>query len=119
MRLALIAAATLLLPACGGGQDAADAPAPEVAEVPTSPAAPTPPSANRATPPDPPAANTTAQLEQPPAGPGTPCLMQGSERLSVRPQRAVGTEPFWSARIEGRCVLYSHPEDQDGTRVWT
>ena len=33
--------------------------------------------------------------------------------------RAIGTEPFWGARIEGRCVTYSHPEDQQGTRVWT
>jgi uncharacterized membrane protein len=48
-----------------------------------------------------------------------PCLMQGSERLTVRPARVVGTEPFWGARIEGRCVTYSHPEDQRGTRVWT
>ena len=54
-----------------------------------------------------------------PAAPAGACLMQGSERLSVRPLRAVGTEPFWGARIEGRCVTYSHPEDQAGTRIWT
>jgi uncharacterized membrane protein len=47
------------------------------------------------------------------------CLMQGSERLTVAPLRAIGTEPFWGARIEGRCVTYSHPENQQGTRVWT
>lgn len=47
------------------------------------------------------------------------CHMQGSERLAVAPLRAVGTEPFWGARIEGRCVTYSHPENQSGTRVWT
>jgi len=47
------------------------------------------------------------------------CLMQGGERLRVSPIRAVGTEPFWGARVEGRCVRYSNPEDQDGTRVWT
>jgi len=47
------------------------------------------------------------------------CFMQGSERLRLAPLRAVGTEPFWGARIEGRCVTYSHPEDQAGTRVWT
>lgn len=46
------------------------------------------------------------------------CLMQGSERLNGPSLRAVGTEPFWGARIEGRCVTYSHPDDQDGTRVW-
>lgn len=48
-----------------------------------------------------------------------PCEMQDGERLSVTPLRAIGTEPFWGARIQGRCVTYSHPEDQQGTRVWT
>jgi uncharacterized membrane protein len=33
--------------------------------------------------------------------------------------KAVGTEPFWAARIEGRCVTYSHPDNQSGTRIWT
>lgn len=46
------------------------------------------------------------------------CLMQGTERLHVTPRRAVGTEPFWGARIEGRCVIYSHLDGQNGTRVW-
>ncbi|HYN45857.1 MAG TPA: hypothetical protein VES64_04115 [Allosphingosinicella sp.] len=55
----------------------------------------------------------------PPLAASSPCLTQGSERLQVRPLRAIGTEPFWNARIEGRCVTYSHPEDQAGTRVWT
>jgi uncharacterized membrane protein len=59
----------------------------------------------------------------PPAGPApdrvSACLMQGDERLTNPPLRAVGTEPFWGAEIEGRCVTYSHPENQDGTRVWT
>lgn len=49
----------------------------------------------------------------------SPCLVQDGELLRVSPLKAVGTEPFWSARIEGRCVTYSHPEDQKGTRVWT
>ena len=52
-------------------------------------------------------------------GPAGACAMQGSERLQVRPVRALGTEPFWNARVDGRCVTYSHPEDQAGTRVWT
>ena len=46
-------------------------------------------------------------------------MTQDGERLRVAPIRAVGSEPFWGARIEGRCVTYSHPEDQKGTRVWT
>lgn len=33
--------------------------------------------------------------------------------------KAIGTEPFWAAQVEGRCVTYSTPEDQAGTRVWT
>jgi uncharacterized membrane protein len=48
-----------------------------------------------------------------------PCLMQDGKRLEVAPLRAIGTEPFWGARIEGRCVTYSHPDDQKGTRIWT
>jgi uncharacterized membrane protein len=45
--------------------------------------------------------------------------VQGKERLDPAPLRAVGTEPFWGARIVGRCVTYSHPDDPQGTRVWT
>jgi uncharacterized membrane protein len=48
----------------------------------------------------------------------SPCLMQGADRLQIAPIRAVGTEPFWGARVEGRCVTYSTPENQQGVRVW-
>jgi len=47
------------------------------------------------------------------------CLLQGTDRLQVASIRAVGTEPFWGARVEGRCVTYSTPENQQGIRVWT
>ncbi|WP_131818592.1 MULTISPECIES: hypothetical protein [Sphingomonas] len=47
------------------------------------------------------------------------CSVQDGKSIRVTPRSAVGTEPFWAARIEGRCIVYSHPEDQDGTRVWT
>lgn len=47
------------------------------------------------------------------------CTVQAGKILSVVPRRAIGTEPFWGARIEGRCVHYSHIDDQKGTRVWT
>jgi uncharacterized membrane protein len=50
---------------------------------------------------------------------GGACNMQGNNRLAVQPLRAVGTEPFWAAAVEGRCVTYSHPEDQAGSRIWT
>lgn len=53
------------------------------------------------------------------AATGSACLMQAGEPLRMIPRRAVGTEPFWSARTEGRCVIYSHPDNQDGTRIWT
>jgi uncharacterized membrane protein len=56
-------------------------------------------------------------------GPVTPaadaCLVQDGRTIDAPSLRAIGTEPFWGARIEGRCVTYSHPEDQQGTRVWT
>ena len=48
-----------------------------------------------------------------------PCLMQGNEKLDVPPTKALGTEPFWGVKIEGRCLTYSTPEDQAGTRIWT
>ena len=47
------------------------------------------------------------------------CLVQDGETLQAPSLKAFGTEPFWSARTEGRCVTYSTPEDQKGTRVWT
>jgi uncharacterized membrane protein len=48
-----------------------------------------------------------------------PCWVQDGERVRTRSLRALGTEPFWGARTEGRCVTYSHPDDQKGTRIWT
>jgi uncharacterized membrane protein len=62
---------------------------------------------------------TPALAPAAPAGSPGPCRIQDGARLSVAPLRAVGTEPFWGARIEGRCVTYSHPDDQKGTRIWT
>lgn len=47
------------------------------------------------------------------------CLVQNGARIAANRLKAIGTEPFWGARVEGRCVTYSTPEDQDGTRVWT
>ena len=57
-------------------------------------------------------------LPQKPA-PASACLTQDGQPVPANRLRAIGTEPFWGARIEGRCVTYSHPEDQTGTRVWT
>ncbi|MEO6227283.1 MAG: hypothetical protein ABIO61_05435, partial [Thermomonas sp.] len=49
----------------------------------------------------------------------SPCLSQDGRAIPANRLRVVGTEPFWGARVEGRCVTYSHPQDQSGTRVWT
>ena len=54
-----------------------------------------------------------------PAGAAGACAMQDGEELRVASVKAVGTEPFWGARTEGRCVTYSTPEDQAGKRIWT
>ena len=51
--------------------------------------------------------------------PAGACLTQDGKAVPANHIRAIGTEPFWGAKIEGRCVTYSHPEDQQGTRVWT
>ncbi|MGZ8308073.1 MAG: hypothetical protein ACXWU6_15995, partial [Allosphingosinicella sp.] len=39
-----------------------------------------------------------------PAAAAGPCLVQDGKTLSVAAVRAIGTEPFWGARVEGRCV---------------
>ena len=59
----------------------------------------------------------------PPAGPAplpaSACMVQDGKPVPAIRLRAIGTEPFWGATIEGRCVTYSHPENQAGTRLWT
>lgn len=47
------------------------------------------------------------------------CRTQGGKPVPANRLKALGTEPFWSATIDGRCVTYSTPEDQEGTRIWT
>jgi uncharacterized membrane protein len=65
-------------------------------------------------------AKETVKAAPPPAPqPVGACLTQDGKLVPANRIRALGTEPFWGARIEGRCVTYSHPEDQKGTRVWT
>jgi uncharacterized membrane protein len=49
----------------------------------------------------------------------SPCRIQDGKPIDRAALRLVGTEPFWGAAIEGRCVTYSTPEDIKGTRVWT
>ena len=60
------------------------------------------------------------EVPAPPVAAGThACLIQDGKPVPANAIRAIGTEPFWGARVQGRCVTYSHPEDQSGTRVWT
>lgn len=47
------------------------------------------------------------------------CLTQDGKAIPAVDYRAIGTEPFWAADIDGRCVTYRTPEDQAGTRIWT
>lgn len=64
-------------------------------------------------------ADPRADAQPPTLASGSPCLTQDGKPVPANAIRAVGTEPFWGARVEGRCVTYMHPEDQKGTRVWT
>ena len=105
----IVIAAALLGCACGGP---ADQPRPNAVTQQIEPAEET----NVA------AANTAAG----PAAPGDaaapaegPCRTQDGKAVPPNSIRAIGTEPFWGASVEGRCVTYSTPEDQDGTRIWT
>ena len=72
--------------------------------------------------PNAPAANPAANVAQPVPpktdGKGHPCLTQEGETVTHK-LKALGTEPFWAAEIEGRCITYKTPEDQQGTRIWT
>ncbi len=65
------------------------------------------------------AENASTPVPPKPTASAGACSTQDGERLTMTPLRAIGAEPFWGARIEGRCVIYSTPEDQAGTRIWT
>lgn len=62
------------------------------------------------------AASTVSSGKQAPV---SACLVQDGRPIAARPLRAIGTEPFWAADSWGRCVTYSTPENQAGTRIWT
>lgn len=50
---------------------------------------------------------------------GSACRTQDGKDIPANRLKVVGTEPFWSATIDGRCATYSTPENQQGTRIWT
>jgi len=63
---------------------------------------------------------TAARIaESKPTASTSPCYVQDGVVLKMSAIKAVGTEPFWAATIDGRCVTYSTPDDQKGTRIWT
>ncbi|MBV8686732.1 MAG: hypothetical protein JOZ90_03700 [Alphaproteobacteria bacterium] len=120
-RPAALAALTVALAACDGGGGSAERGNP-AASAPAKAAAPAlarPAPARAQVQPQPQAkAGPRAAPAASPA-PSSPCRSQDGRRLDLAALRATGTEPFWSAAIEGRCVTYSTPEDPTGERVWT
>jgi uncharacterized membrane protein len=67
-----------------------------------------------------PTAPSQAVSEQPAGIPATSaCLSEKGKAVPANALHAIGTEPFWAADVKGRCVTYSTPENQSGTRVWT
>lgn len=55
----------------------------------------------------------------PPKEAANACSVQDGAALKIASIKGLGTEPFWNVRTEGRCVTYSTPEDQAGSRIWT
>ena len=111
MRRTNIVMIGLLLAACGQ-RDAAESnsvPANEVEQ------------ANRVVPPI--AESNVVAEAVPPDGAtpssASPCRFQDGKEIGPNRLKAVGTEPFWSADVDGRCVTYSTPENQQGIRIWT
>lgn len=107
MRRTNIVMIGLLLAACGQ-RDAAESnsePANEVEQ------------ANRVVPPI--AENNVAEAVPPDGAASSPCRFQDGKEIGPNRLKAVGTEPFWSADVDGRCVNYSTPENQQGIRIWT
>lgn len=65
-----------------------------------------------------PVSNLPQSPKPAPQAQGHPCSIQDGEKVTQK-LKAIGTEPFWAAEVEGRCVTYKTPEHQQGTRVWT
>jgi uncharacterized membrane protein len=61
--------------------------------------------------------NALPAAQSKPDAAGHPCQTQGDKAVTQR-LKALGTEPFWTADVDGRCVTYKTPEDQQGTRIW-
>ena len=107
MRLTIIAACGALLAGCGVSADEPARPE-QVSENPQRPAEKVAEDQ----------AEETKAIAPPPVNVSA-CLIQDGGELLITPVRAIGTEPFWNAQVEGRCITYSTPDDQKGTRIWT
>ena len=109
VRAAIFTASLAMMAACAdpGSRSGEDAQSPEKAS------SPTPRIGDRKIAEEPPPS------APPPAISASACRTQDGGELPRRRLRAVGTEPFWGAEVDGRCVTYSTPENQMGTRVWT
>ena len=102
MRIGSISVLALAL--CAAGCGTSDAPAPLPNESASSEATPT----DAAGPSDPPAAAASLASPAPTAAaaPDVPAKFS-----------ALGTEPFWNARIDGTALVYTTPDDQSGQRA--
>ena len=107
IRIGALAAAAVAVGACGDSvtvvQDSNE---------------PAPGNLGPAVPPEPKTASS-ATASRPGEPAAHPCRVDNGRPVPANRLRAIGTEPFWGARIDGRCVTYSTPEDQTGTRIWT
>lgn len=71
---------------------------------------------------DPEASPVASQSVAPAATPSTPSAVVSPSSASEAPlpvMQALGTEPFWSIRIEGGKLTWSSPEDMPGTPFTT
>lgn len=106
MRRGSILVLALALYATGCGKSAEQSPPPS--EAPSAAAS------------DPGVAATLAAPETTAAPmPSTEPAATPSAATSIVPGnvRALGTEPFWNARIEGNSLIYTTPEDQNGRKI--
>ena len=111
MRTALLCLTYALLLSCGKAENAPSTSTPTSGSFGEQPSPATDKQARKSS-------QSALEPEQP-AKTVDACRVQDGRPLQITPIRAVGTEPFWGARIDGRCVEYSHMEDPKGTRIWT
>ena len=109
MRKAGPMACALLVAACGSAVPQADN-VPVVANAPVGQTGSASPAAARNEP--------AIEAATPAATLGNACRTQDEQAVTHK-VKALGTEPFWAAEVDGRCVTYTTPEDQKGTRIWT